>query len=236
MSTELLSRQGFEPRSLETLLGSFDGSFTGSRSEEEAPAIRQLAMAALTMLKDTQTALSDAKAQLETQRQRINVLETLSHTDELTTLANRRGFNDVFVRELDRVKRAQSKGGLLLMIDLDNFKGINDTYGHDAGDAALQLVAATLTATVRRMDTAARLGGDEFVVLFANADTAQAASRAQQLSVRLNSLYLRYKGERIPLRASIGMKSYKAGDTVEDIFVAADKTMYAAKSARKATA
>lgn len=228
MSTELLSRSNFEARSLEALLGGFSAV-----GDEETSSMRQLAMAALSMLRDAQSQLTDAQVQLEAQRSRITTLEALSHTDELTTLANRRGFQDSFARELDRAKRGQSKGGLLLMIDLDNFKGINDTYGHAAGDAALQLVAATLSTTIRRMDLAGRMGGDEFVVLFANADTAQAASRAQQLSVRLNSLHLRFRGERIPLRASIGMKSYKAGDTVEDIFHAADQTMYAAKAARK---
>lgn len=232
MSTEVLAQPAADLTNLDAILG-FTSTFRGEPAVDET-SLRQLAMAALSMLKDTQSALHTAKAQIENQQARIRTLEALSSTDELTGLTNRRGFVDAFARELDRAKRGQSKGGLLLMIDLDNFKGINDTYGHAAGDAALQLVAATLNATIRRMDIGARLGGDEFVVLFANADMATAAARAQQLSVRLNSLTLRYKGERIPVRASLGMKTYKSGDTVEDIFAAADKTMYAAKASRKA--
>lgn len=195
-------------------------------------SLRRIATIALDMLREANTALDEAHRQLGTQRTRIEHLEAIATTDELTGIVNRRGFVEAFDRELDRTTRGLTKGGLLLMIDLDNFKLINDTYGHAAGDAALRLVAETLKGTIRRMDLAGRLGGDEFVLLFSNADVMAAVDRAQQLAMRLNSLSLRWKGEKIAVRASIGMRAYAAGDTVDGVLHGADSSMYAVKAKR----
>ncbi len=203
-----------------------------TRADFDDASLRRIATAALDMLRDAHNALEDAHRQLATQRTRIDHLEAVATTDELTGLTNRRGFVEAFDRELDRTTRGLTKGGLLLMIDMDNFKGINDTYGHAAGDAALRLVAETLKATIRRMDVAARLGGDEFVLLFGNADVMAAVDRAQQLAMRLNSLTLRWKGEKIAVRASIGMRPYAGGDTVDSAMHGADSSMYAVKAKR----
>lgn len=193
----------------------------------------QLVGTALKALEKTQKALVEAEATVESYKERVASLEELATRDELTGVYNRRGFTQGFIREMDRVERGQSAGGLLIMIDLDNFKMINDTYGHYAGDEALKLIGRTLEKETRRMDMAARLGGDEFVLLFANADKNASLDRAQKLALKLNSLYLRWQGELIPVRASIGLKSFKAGDSVEGVIAAADATMYTAKEARK---
>lgn len=177
----------------------------------------------------TLCALKQASAELEAAHKRIAELEALATTDELTSLTNRRGFYDMFAKELDRTNRGISAGGLLIMIDLDNFKMINDTYGHAAGDEALKLVAKTLQEHIRTMDVASRLGGDEFVLLFANAGTTKALGRAQNLAMKLNSLTLRYQGHDIPVRASIGVHDYGQGDSVDEVFAKADATMYKAK-------
>lgn len=197
-------------------------------------SLRRIATIALDMLREANQALSDAHTQIATQRTQIERLESIATTDELTGLANRRGFIEAFDRELDRTTRGLTKGGLVLMIDLDNFKLINDTHGHGAGDAALRLVAETIRGTIRRMDMAGRLGGDEFVLLFSNADVMAAVDRAQQLAMRLNALTLRWKGEKIPVRASIGMKAYAGGDTVDAVLHGADSSMYAVKTKRAA--
>src|SRR5690606_6034710 len=115
----------------------------------------------------------------------------------------------------------------------DNFKAINDTYGHQAGDAALKLVAATLAADIRAMDTAARLGGDEFVLLLANTDRARAAARARDLVGKLHSLSLIWFGTEIPIRASLGLREYAKGDTPARIFGDADAAMYESKRVNK---
>ncbi|WP_246483620.1 GGDEF domain-containing protein [Paenacidovorax monticola] len=94
----------------------------------------------------------------------IDGLCELSLKDPLTGLANRRHFRTVLEREIDRVTRS-GEAALLLMLDIDNFKKVNDTYGHLAGDLVLQSVARTLSACVRPMDTLARYGGEEFAVV-----------------------------------------------------------------------
>lgn len=94
----------------------------------------------------------------------IDGLCELSLRDPLTGLANRRHFRSVLEREIDRVARS-GEAALLLMLDIDHFKEVNDTYGHQAGDMVLQAVAQTLTTCVRPMDTLARYGGEEFAVV-----------------------------------------------------------------------
>lgn len=94
----------------------------------------------------------------------IDGLCELSQKDPLTGLANRRQFNAVIDREIDRVARS-GEAALLLMLDVDRFKTVNDTHGHPAGDLVLQSVARTLATCVRPMDTLARYGGEEFAVI-----------------------------------------------------------------------
>ena len=185
------------------------------------------------LLRQAQKSLETAQARIREQEERIAHLEQIATTDELTGICNRRGFFTQFYKELDRATRGQSEGGLLILIDLDNFKAINDTYGHQAGDAALKLVAATLSADIRLMDTAARLGGDEFVLLLANTDRIKAAARARDLIGRLNALSLIWLGAEIPVRASLGLREYVSGDTAERIFGDADTAMYESKLGNK---
>ena len=94
----------------------------------------------------------------------IDGLCELSLKDPLTGLANRRHFRTVLEREIDRVTRA-GEAALLLMLDIDNFKRVNDTHGHMAGDIVLQSIARTLSRCVRPMDTLSRYGGEEFAVV-----------------------------------------------------------------------
>ena len=147
----------------------------------------------------------------------------------MTALHNRRGFFQAFAQELDRCRRGLSSGGLLVLIDLDNFKAVNDTYGHAAGDACLKLVGETLCNEMRPMDTAARLGGDEFVLLFCGADKERSAARVQSLTWDLNRLSILWEGKEIAINASVGLKSYAAGDTANAIFQQADFDMYNSK-------
>lgn len=187
----------------------------------------------LTLLKQAHRLIEQSELRLKEQAARIETLERLSNIDALTGINNRRGFLTAFERELDRVNRDKSQGGLLIMIDLDNFKMINDTYGHDAGDAALKLVAATLQSDIRIMDIAGRLGGDEFVILFVNTDRKQALERAQFLIKRLNNLSFIFDTEEIPVRASLGLKEYKKGSKAKHIFHAADNNMFENKRDKK---
>lgn len=177
--------------------------------------------------------LDDSSTKLATAEGRIAELERQSTHDEMTAILNRRGFFENFAKEIDRTDRGHSQGGLLIMVDLDNFKMINDTYGHQAGDAALKLVAKTLSSSSRTMDSCARLGGDEFVLLLTDTAREKALARAQNLIKQLNSLSLVWYGAEIPVRASLGLKDYKKGDTIDVIFNEADAHMYDNKRANK---
>ncbi len=216
---------------------------TNSDNEEEVQKLKDLLdkqtmeqdgqsrcmSATVALLKYAHKMIERAEETIQAQEGRISGLEALAMTDDLTGLKNRRGFFDSFLRELDRCERGLSEGGLLILIDLDNFKMVNDTYGHMAGDACLRLVARTLDHEIRMMDVAARLGGDEFVLLLSNTSKERAAGRAQDLAWQLNHLSLAWYGEELPVRASLGLRSYGAGDKVEDIFNSADVALYASK-------
>lgn len=190
--------------------------------------------ATLAHLKNAYDLIELANHHIAAQQSRIAMLEDLATTDDLTGLKNRRGFYEIFEREIERCNRKTSKGGLLVMIDLDNFKAINDRYGHPAGDSALKLVARTLDQEIRKIDTAVRLGGDEFILLLANTTKAEAAARAQNIVWKLNNLSMAWYGDVIPVQASVGLKSFGAGDQAASILRDADGTLYACKTARKA--
>ena len=189
--------------------------------------------ASIAWIKYTHQRLDEAEQKLAAQEKRIHELEQQVTLDELTGILNRRGFFDVYLREIDRTTRGHSNGGLLILVDLDNFKVINDTYGHQAGDAALRLVARTLQSNSRTMDACARLGGDEFVLLLANTERDKALVRAQNLIKQLNNLSLVWYGAELPIRASLGLKDYDGSETAENIFGAADVKLYAQKRSNK---
>ena len=121
--------------------------------------------------------------------------------------------------------------GCLLMIDLDGFKEINDTYGHATGDAALTAVARGLRDRLRSTDLLARIGGDEFAVLLRATEGAQARKVADALAERVRETRLGPGEPEIALDASIGIADFGSQPlpTVEELFAAADAAMYAAK-------
>jgi diguanylate cyclase (GGDEF)-like protein len=185
------------------------------------------------LLKSAYTMLEKAEKDIASKNERIKSLESLLTTDEMTGLCNRRGFYQHFLRELERTNRGENEGGLLIMIDLDHFKEINDTFGHLAGDMALELVGRFLADFIRSYDIAARLGGDEFMILMTNTSSDKAMERARLLEQELNSLSFNFEGSTIHVRGSTGLREYCYGDSVESIIGAADKHMYENKEARK---
>ncbi len=185
------------------------------------------------LLDDLLAKLAEAEEQLAEQQERIAYLESLTMTDELTGLLNRRGFNSHFHRELAAARRDASAGGVLVMIDLDGFKGINDTHGHLAGDAYLRQVAKLLAAHVRQTDVVARLGGDEFAVLLTDTDAETGAARAVQLADTVRGQHASWNGVALPIRFSIGIHAYTADDQEDEVIRRADVRMYANKGDRR---
>jgi diguanylate cyclase (GGDEF)-like protein len=151
--------------------------------------------------------------------------------DPLTNLFNRRYLEETLDRELARASR-EAYSVCLLMIDLDHFKRINDSHGHEAGDHVLRAHADTLSRECRRGDFACRHGGEEFVVVMPNISVDTAYERAEALHNILNSLKIPYGDCSLSVTISMGIACYPAnGLTSDAILRAADQAMYAAKEA-----
>ena len=185
-------------------------------------------------------ALQQAETTMRAQEERIILLERMAQTDELTGLSNRRGFVAAFDRELARARRDAGCGGVLVMVDLDGFKGINDRCGHAAGDAYLRVVAQVLQKSVRAVDIVARLGGDEFVLLLTQMGEETGAAHLARLeqsfnrrSITLSERISASCPERVPLRASFGLCAYTGSDQADTVMRTADAKLYVHKARNK---
>lgn len=161
-------------------------------------------------------------------------LEEMASTDPLTGLANRRAFGDSLKRRFAEAQRQDSDLSLLLM-DLDGFKQLNDTLGHQRGDTMLQLAAKVLQANCRVSDVAGRLGGDEFVLLLSHADGDEALTIANRVAEQFTDsaqAALAGSGFRGQVTMSIGVATLCQGKAPHDeaLLAQADHAMYAAKS------
>jgi diguanylate cyclase (GGDEF)-like protein len=149
-------------------------------------------------------------------------LENLAATDDLTGVANRRRFRQELMRELAAAER-YTRDVSLLLLDLDGFKNVNDTFGHDRGDEVLRAVALLLRRRTRKCDLVARVGGDEFALLLPGISPKQAA----ELALRIGEFIAAKVGD-LGIRASVGVASYP--DTAGDhLLHEADRRLYAAK-------
>ena len=156
-------------------------------------------------------------------------LEQLSQQDHLTELANRRHFENMLAETIDR--RVSETGHLCIMlIDVDNFKDINDKYGHAAGDSVLMKVADLLKNAMRPDDLAARYGGDEFVVRM-RCDPKVGLSRAQDILSTIEHMHFKWHDDEVHITVSIGLLQWKLDDSVdmETLLSKADAAMYQAK-------
>ena len=205
---------------------SMAGMVASERATSRHQADNRVLGATMALLSQAQNDLEASAKQIQSLKSQLKELEKVATTDLLTGLKNRRGFEDHFARELDRTRRGKSIGGVLVVIDLDSFKAINDTFGHQAGDACLQLVANVLSDEIRVMDTASRLGGDEFVLLMTDSTQELLLTRVQNIAWKLNHLVLTWKGKQIAINASVGMKPYCKDDSAEAVFAEADQSMY----------
>lgn len=134
----------------------------------------------------------------------IDALVELSSRDALTGLSNRRAFDMALAREIDRVARS-GEPALLLTLDVDHFKRVNDTWGHGAGDLVLKAVAAALVDSVRPMDLVARIGGEEFAIILPNCAAAFGEAVAERIRRRVEKMpVLVQPGRQIEVTISIG--------------------------------
>ena len=177
-----------------------------------------------------QVLIKRLRRQLAEKQHHSMILRELAMIDALTGLYNRRFAEQRLAAE---VARSGRKGHpfIVVLLDLDEFKLINDTYGHSAGDLVLQEFAAALNRAIRSGDLAVRMGGDEFLLILPECDREQ----LQIVLKRLGTLELSWEGQKFPIKYSAGWKEYASGDQPETMLAAADQALYANKRAARNT-
>ena len=176
-------------------------------------------------------ALALMAARSDTEVHRLAYAATV---DSLTELFNRPYLDARLHQEVERAKRASSSM-TVLMADIDDFKTVNDTYGHQLGDVVLQEVGSILRSAVRVFDVCARYGGDEFAILMPSSDHSRAAACAERIRERVSEWYARDEtlSRLPPLTMSIGVAVIERGDTPQDLIRRADQCLYQAKAEGK---
>jgi len=155
-------------------------------------------------------------------------LREASQTDDLTRLANRREFMTSVTAMLGG-SQAATGAGILLFIDADHFKRINDTYGHGVGDEVLIALGEVIRDSVRQDDVAARIGGEEFAVFLHDADPAVAQTVAERIRTHAHHISRTMDLEEVGVTVSIGIARHRKGQGLEDVLRAADRSLYVAK-------
>ncbi|MCC8419080.1 MAG: PleD family two-component system response regulator [Rickettsia endosymbiont of Glossina mortisans submortisans] len=158
----------------------------------------------------------------------------LAAKDGLTGLFNRRYF-DIHLKQMIEKANKESIKLYLLMCDIDNFKHVNDTYGHQAGDKVLTIVSRILKNTLRVTDLIARFGGEEFTILLTDIDISKAIETAERVRAKIEYMNFHIENQIEPLKKtiSIGVTEYKKEESIESFIERADKAMYEAKTTGK---
>jgi diguanylate cyclase (GGDEF)-like protein len=157
-------------------------------------------------------------------------LSRIAATDSLTGVLNRGAFTtlvDAYLAELRKSERLSE--GALLVVDADDFKSINDSFGHDKGDEALRIIAGAITATVRSTDLVGRIGGEEFGIFLPGSTSAQSSVVAERVRQSVSEARFEPNGTRRPLSISVGGALFRHGLSFAELFRIADQQLYAAK-------
>lgn len=152
----------------------------------------------------------------------------MAYTDPLTQTHNRASFNDSISREMSLAVR-NAKNLSVIFFDIDHFKTINDTYGHDCGDTTLALSAKWIKENLRDSDIVFRYGGEEFVILLSDTDAHGAELLAERIRASIEHHTIAYGMDTIKITASLGVSTLREDDTIESFIKRADDAMYTAK-------
>lgn len=183
-------------------------------------------------LQQTQQRVKEAEARIRTLEQELEATSHLVRHDQLTGVLNRRGLEDICDKEIARASRHETPLCLALL-DIDNFKKLNDTLGHDAGDEALVHLSEVIRSTLRPQDTAARFGGEEFVIIFPDTDLEQASIAMTRLQRELTRRFFMHGNQKVLITFSAGVTQLREDDTQSSMTKRADTAMYQAKKTGK---
>jgi diguanylate cyclase (GGDEF)-like protein len=191
-------------------------------------SVSAAAPAAAPQVLNLQQALREERRRTKSLERQLALATAVATIDPLTRVANRGGFD----RELTRLV-ASGRSLSLALVDLDDFKQINDTYGHPVGDLALQTIAGWIAADLRRTDYIARYGGDEFALLLFGARVRSIERRLAEMLAKLGARRLTIQRDNVTselrLSMSCGVAGYLPGDTPASLLRRADEALYAAK-------
>ena len=177
-----------------------------------------------------QRRIAEAEATLSEQSEQMAAAMNEARTDPLTRLANRRAFEDEFQRRTAEFRRHGTRF-LLMLIDIDRFKQLNDTYGHPAGDAVLAQLAAVLKQTTRDTDLVARFGGEEFVLLLPAGELSQVTDSLERIRRAVEAAEFHLEDRTIHITVSCGAAKPLEREASDALIKRADEALYAAKEA-----
>ena len=250
---EMIQRMFAELAELSTHTGRFNDNIgRHAQAVEQAESLESLAGVVKSMVADgreVQTIVTQTQARLQAEHAKGSELEARvrsleselrrlsdeATTDALTQVANRRGLAQSFDNECARMAREQASGATLAvaLIDIDNFKKLNDTLGHAAGDVALKSLAAAVLERLRPSDHLARFGGEEFVLLLPNTGPPEAQEALTRLQRSLSASLFLHNNQEVFVTFSGGVTAWVAGETLESALARADEGLYEAKRSGK---
>lgn len=199
---------------------------------QETRTIQQNAMRSRDELRATQQKVSEAESRIAELERELEATSDLVRHDQLTGVLNRRGLEDVFDKE---VSRAQRHDTVLCvgLLDIDNFKKLNDSMGHDTGDKALVHLATVCRETLRPQDTVARYGGEEFIILLPETPLEDAVSALTRLQRELTRKFFMHDNDKVLITFSAGVTQMHPEDNQASVIKRADEAMYNAKQTGK---
>ena len=184
----------------------------------------------LSTLKDMELRLTELETEAQTFRTKLAEQNFRSLQDSLTEIPNRAAFDERLALEIKRWQRYKKPLSIALA-DVDNFKSINDNYGHSAGDKTLKVIARALQQGLRETDFIARYGGEEFVILFPETSLDELTAPLNTLREKIKSIVFTFKNQKVPITISFGASQLTAEDTSRQVFDRADEALYEAKKA-----
>ena len=179
------------------------------------------------LIKDRGTELSKINEKLI---EKASLLEESASTDFLTKLYNRRKFDALLEYEIEQIKRYKHGNLCTVLIDIDNFKSVNDTYGHDTGDEILKEIGNIIKISSRNSDIAARWGGEEFVLGLSHTNLEEALLVAQKIRITIENFNFI---NNLSITCSFGISQFRTTDTADTLFKRADTALYEAKNTGK---